>query len=74
MITVADLVCKKRKGKEISVDDVKKVYGLFIDVERSVKFLKQYQTEFMFHEQDEKEDDEEEESKEAAAPMKTGAD
>jgi hypothetical protein len=40
MITVSDLVCKKRKGKEISVDDVKKVYGLFIDVERSVKFLK----------------------------------
>jgi len=50
LISVASLACKKRKGTEISVEDIKKVYTLFLDEQRSCEFLKEYQDEFMFNE------------------------
>ncbi|XP_078484981.1 ruvB-like 2 [Ciona intestinalis] len=50
LITAASLVCRKRKGTEVSVEDIKKVYSLFIDESRSTTFLKEYQEEFMFNE------------------------
>ncbi|TRY62133.1 hypothetical protein TCAL_06253 [Tigriopus californicus] len=50
LISVANLVCKKRKGTSISVDDIKRVYSLFIDEARSCQFLSEYQNEFMFNE------------------------
>ena len=43
LISVASLVSKKRKGTEISMDDVKRVYTLFLDEQRSCQFLKEYQ-------------------------------
>ena len=46
---MASLVCKKRKGTEVSVEDVKRVYTLFLDEQRSCDFLKEYQDEFMFN-------------------------
>jgi len=49
LICVASLVCKKRKGTEVSVEDVKRVYTLFLDEQRSCDFLKEYQDEFMFN-------------------------
>mmetsp|Transcript_27388 Transcript_27388/g.69691 ORF Transcript_27388/g.69691 Transcript_27388/m.69691 type:complete len:469 (-) Transcript_27388:360-1766(-) len=50
LIIAAALVCAKRKGVEVEVEDVKKVYTLFVDVKRSTQFLMEYQSEFMFHE------------------------
>ncbi|KAK2184260.1 hypothetical protein NP493_273g02000 [Ridgeia piscesae] len=50
LITTASLVCHKRKGTETSVEDIKRVYSLFLDESRSTQFLKEYQQEFMFHE------------------------
>ena len=38
------------QGTEVSVEDIKKVYSLFIDESRSTTFLKEYQQEFMFNE------------------------
>lgn len=52
LISVASLACKKRKGTEISVEDIKKVYSLFLDEQRSCEFLKEYQDEFMFNDTD----------------------
>merc|ERR1712072_385694 len=49
LISVAGLACKKRKGTEISIEDIKKVYSLFLDEQRSCEFLKEYQDEFMFN-------------------------
>ncbi|KYQ92129.1 AAA ATPase domain-containing protein [Tieghemostelium lacteum] len=49
LITSASLVCAKRKGTQVSVDDIKKVYDLFVDVKRSVKYLKDYQDEFLYN-------------------------
>ncbi|XP_025085059.1 ruvB-like 2 [Pomacea canaliculata] len=50
LITTAHLVCRKRKGTEVDVDDIKRVYSLFLDESRSTQFLKEYQQEFMFNE------------------------
>ncbi|CAH8568445.1 unnamed protein product [Dicrocoelium dendriticum] len=50
LITTASLVCRKRKGLEVSKEDIRKVYSLFMDEARSTLFLKEYQQEFMFNE------------------------
>lgn len=50
LISVANLVCMKRKGQEVSVQDIRKVYSLFVDVKRSTQFLMEYNNEFMFSE------------------------
>jgi RuvB-like protein 2 len=50
LITAASHVCRRRKGTEVSVEDIKRVYSLFLDESRSSQFLKEYQQEFMFYE------------------------
>ncbi|XP_063400514.1 ruvB-like 2 [Mytilus trossulus] len=50
LITAANLVSRKRKGTEVEVDDIKRVYSLFLDESRSSQFLKEYQQAFMFNE------------------------
>merc|ERR1719478_540526 len=57
MIIAAALVCAKRKGVEVEVEDIKKVYTLFVDVKRSTQFLIEYQNEFMFSEIQDKDAD-----------------
>ena len=56
LITTANLVAQKRKAAEVEVADIRRVYGLFIDIKRSTLFLKDYEKEFMFHEADDKMD------------------
>ena len=57
MIIASALVCAKRKGVEVEVEDIKRVYTLFVDVKRSTQFLLEYQSEFMFHEIQDKDAD-----------------
>merc|ERR1719453_1422672 len=68
MIMAASLCCIKRKGTEVEIEDIKKVYTLFVDVKRSTQFLMEYQQEFMFNEigddDDEEDDDDEDEDEE----------
>ena len=42
--------CQKRKGKEVDIQDVSRVYELFMDVKRSTQFMMDYQDQFMFNE------------------------
>jgi len=65
LITVANLVAMKRKAQEVDVQDIRKVYTLFVDVKRSAQFLLEYQQEFMFSEVQA----DEEEAKDGDAPM-----
>lgn len=63
MIMAAALVSQKRKAAAVEVEDIKRVYSLFVDVKRSTQFLVEYQKDFMFNEiggDDEEEDEEEE--------------
>jgi len=62
MIITASLVCSKRKGTEVTVEDIKRVYGLFVDVKRSSQFLMEYQQEFMFSEVGDDDDDDDDEA------------
>jgi RuvB-like protein 2 len=63
MITIASLCCQKRKGAQVDIEDIKRVYSLFVDVKRSTQFLMEYQKDFMFNTvAEEDEDDEEEEA------------
>ena len=48
-ITIASLCCQKRKGTEVGLEDIKRVYSLFVDVKRSTQFLMEYQKDFMFN-------------------------
>jgi RuvB-like protein 2 len=70
MIIAASLVAQKRKAGSVDVQDIKKVYSLFVDVKRSTQFLVEYQQEFMFNElgggEEEEEEGEEEEEEEEA--------
>jgi RuvB-like protein 2 len=34
----------------VEVEDISKVYGLFLDVQRSTQFMVEYQEQFMFNE------------------------
>jgi RuvB-like protein 2 len=49
MITIASLCAIKRKVGEVGVEDIKRVYSLFVDVKRSTQFLMEYQKDFMFN-------------------------
>ena len=49
-ITAASLVCSKRKGTEVDVQDIKRCYSLFCDLKRSTQYMMEYQNEFMFSE------------------------
>jgi len=65
MITIASLCCQKRKGTEVDIEDIKRVYSLFVDVKRSTQFLMEYQKEFMFNEANDDDAEEEIDSEEA---------
>jgi len=55
MITTSHLVAKKRNSKRVEVAHVERCHNLFFDVERSTKFIMEYQNQFLFHElEDEK--------------------
>ena len=50
LITAAALVASKRKSAEVEVEDISKVYSMFLDVQRSTQFMVEYQDQFMFNE------------------------
>lgn len=38
------------QGTEVQVDDIKRVYSLFLDEARSSQYMKEYQDSFLFNE------------------------
>ncbi|KAK7301809.1 hypothetical protein RJT34_12685 [Clitoria ternatea] len=58
LITSAALACQKRKGKVVELDDINRVYNLFLDVKRSTQYLMEYQSQYMFSETGEADEDE----------------
>jgi RuvB-like protein 2 len=47
IITTSQLLCEKRKGKEVSIDDIQRSYRLFYDPVRSVKFVNEFEKRFI---------------------------
>lgn len=56
LITGAALACQKRKGKVVELEDINRVYHLFLDVKRSTQYLMEYQSQYMFNETGEGDD------------------
>jgi RuvB-like protein 2 len=53
MIMASSLVAQKRKSAEVDLQDIQRVYSLFVDVKRSTQFLMEsYQGEFLYNELD----------------------
>ncbi|GFR40162.1 hypothetical protein Agub_g719 [Astrephomene gubernaculifera] len=50
LITAAAIVCQRRKGTEVDIEDISKVYSMFVDVKRSTQFLIEYQEQYMYNE------------------------
>jgi RuvB-like protein 2 len=50
LITAAAITCQRRKGTEVDIEDIGKVYSMFVDVKRSTQFLIEYQEQYMFNE------------------------
>ncbi|KAI5695106.1 hypothetical protein M8J75_010982 [Diaphorina citri] len=48
LITTASVVCRRRKATEICMEDIRKVYALFLDEGRSTQYLREHQNEYMF--------------------------
>jgi RuvB-like protein 2 len=67
MIITASLAAEKRKSAQVEIEDIKRVYKLFVDVKRSTQYLMEYNKEFMFNElDDEMENGEHEETMETS--------
>ncbi|KAL7510683.1 hypothetical protein ACHAXN_007549 [Cyclotella atomus] len=56
MIITSSLAAEKRKSSQVEIEDIKRVYKLFVDVKRSTQYLMEYNKEFMFNELDEEDD------------------
>jgi len=50
LISAASLAASKRKSAKVDIQDVSKVYAMFLDVKRSTQFLVDYQSDYMFNE------------------------
>lgn len=42
LITTSSLVARKRKAHEVDVEDIRKVYSMFMDLKRSTQYLKDH--------------------------------
>jgi len=72
LISIANLIGRRRKGNEVAVPDIKKAYTLFVDEARTVQFLEEYSKEFMYNEVGNSDDEDDE--NEAGDAGKSGAD
>ena len=52
LITTASLIAMKRKASVVTKEDIRKAYGLFTDLKRSVEYLTEHEKEFLFGEED----------------------
>ncbi|CAG8625843.1 430_t:CDS:2, partial [Paraglomus occultum] len=71
LITTANLVAKKRKATQVDVNDIRRVYELFLDEQRSVQYLHKHQEQYMFNEIITEPDSTREEEADAGDPMET---
>ncbi|KAI7868332.1 RuvB-like 2 [Spinellus fusiger] len=54
LITAANLVARKRKATAVDVQDIRRVYSLFLDEKRSVQYMKDYEDQYMYNDQSDK--------------------
>jgi len=50
LIVTASLAARKRKATKVGLEDVQRVYGLFVDLKRSTQHMIDYANEYVFNE------------------------
>ncbi|PVV00281.1 hypothetical protein BB560_005343, partial [Smittium megazygosporum] len=55
LITTSYLVARKRKSVFVTVDDIKRVYSLFLDEKRSIQYVKEFHSEYLYNVPDQSE-------------------
>jgi RuvB-like protein 2 len=50
LISCAQVVARKRKAEQVTVDDLRRVYTYFMDEKRSIQWLKEQQGSLVFEE------------------------
>ena len=50
LITTSNIAAAKRKANAVEVEDLRRVYSMFTDVKRSIEYLNEQQTLYMFSE------------------------
>lgn len=56
LITTSNIVAMKAKKTQVEVEDLRRVYGIFADVKRSIDYLNEYSDLYMYHQKKEKMD------------------
>jgi len=49
LITATSLAATKRKAPKVGVEDISRAYKLFVDVKRSVQYLKDHHNDFLYN-------------------------
>ena len=50
LISCAQIVARKRKAKQVEVEDLRRAYTFFMDEKRSIQWLKEQQDSLVFEE------------------------
>lgn len=49
LISTAYLIARRRKASKVEISDIRRVYSLFLDENRSVQYLKEFHDQYMFN-------------------------
>lgn len=52
LITTSNIAAIQRKSTVVGVEDIRRVYSMFVDVKRSIEYLNEQQELYMFSEVD----------------------
>jgi RuvB-like protein 2 len=50
LITTSNIVAIQRKSSQVEVQDIRRVYSMFVDVKRSIEYLNEQQELYLFSE------------------------
>ena len=50
LITTSNIVAQKRKSNVVEVEDIRRVYSMFVDIKRSTQYLNEQQNLYLFDE------------------------
>ena len=54
LITTSNIVAMKAKKTQVGVEDLRRVYGIFADVKRSIAYLNEQSDLYMYHQRPDK--------------------
>jgi RuvB-like protein 2 len=56
LISASNLIARRRRAALVDVEDVRRAHALFLDESRSVSYVREFQQQYMFHEEDQQQE------------------